>query len=336
MSEKHEKQKKSGSVGDEPSELGPRWKKFEVLSSPLAAFVTAVTVALLGWFGQNLVRDWEDSRVYTEILSSREGADSQLRTTMFNTILSGFLNAPANTDEPLTSRLLKLELLALNFGDSLSLSSLFVQLDKEIDRAKLIAPERDTLRRRLQSVARRVSSAQLSALAAVGVDFTAQIPIREALRGRMYRWPDAFIAEERAGLEALRSKDSTEAIEDPEVRRAQLAVRGLDKVTRRYGMEFYNADEDLSSVRVNLEVGAEDPGLKPTKISFELNYYNFPVIDNTRLSGDQRVAVVLDDFDVTNGMMHVVGVIFPGVYASLRDKPFLDDVIARLQELDNR
>ena len=322
--------KTDAAPNDEAFQISPNWKKFEILSSPIGAFLTAATVALLGLFSQNIVRNWEETRVYTEILSSREGADSELRTTMFNTILSGFLNAPANAEEPLTSRLLKLELLALNFGDSLSLSSLFVQLDKEIDQAHLIPPERATLRRRLQSVARRVSSAQLSALAAVGTDFSAQIPIREALRGRTYRWPDAFIAEERASLEKL---SSNEAIEDREVRYAQLAVRELNNVRRTYAMEFSNADEGLSSARVTLQVTA-GPGIKPTTISFQLNFYNFPVIDNTRLSGDQRVALVLDDFDVESGVMQVQGVIFPGVYASLRDKPFLDDVIRRLELLN--
>jgi hypothetical protein len=324
-------------VDDNSRELSVNWKKFEVLSGPLSAFLTAVTVALLGYYSQDLVRDWaaarEDTRVYTEILSNREGAESELRTTMFDTILSGFLDKPQNTEEALTYRLLKLELLALNFGDSLSLSALFLQLDKEIDHARVIPPEKEALRKRLQSLARRVSSAQLSSLTAVGEAFSAQIPIPKAQRGRTYRWPDAFITEERKGLEEM---GPDEAIEKPDVRRVQLAVRELNAIRRSYEMEFSNADEALSTVRVNLEVLDDALGIAPTEITFDLNYYNFPVIDNTRLSGDQRIALVLDDFDVESGVMQVQGIIFPGVYASLRDKPFLDDVIKRLGQLNNR
>ena len=44
------------------------------------------------------------------------------------------------------------------------------------------------------------------------------------------------------------------------------------------------------------------------------------MIDNTRLPGDRRVAVVLNSFDEHSAQITVAG--FPSAYASLKEKPF--------------
>ena len=62
---------------------------------------------------------------------------------------------------------------------------------------------------------------------------------------------------------------------------------------------------------------------------FELNYFNFPMVDNTRLSDDQRFALIMTTFG--DKAIHFAAICFPGKYSSQRDKPYLDDVIHRLQ-----
>lgn len=58
------------------------------------------------------------------------------------------------------------------------------------------------------------------------------------------------------------------------------------------------------------------------------------MIDNVRLSGDQRFALVMEDFDLDNETVKLVAVCFPGTYSSQRDQPLLADVIHQLR--DNR
>ena len=59
-----------------------------------------------------------------------------------------------------------------------------------------------------------------------------------------------------------------------------------------------------------------------------MTFFDFPMIDNVRLSHDQRFALVLEDFD--DEYVKLAAVWFPGVYSSQRDQPFLNDVVSRL------
>jgi hypothetical protein len=54
------------------------------------------------------------------------------------------------------------------------------------------------------------------------------------------------------------------------------------------------------------------------------------MIDNTRLPHDQRLAVVLNNFDSKRGLADVTVALFPGKYAGLREKPYYDEVLAKL------
>ena len=273
----------------------------------------------------------QDTRLYTELMSRREEADSALRTEMFKTILDGFLETPANAPRDILSQILKLEILALNFGDALSLNPLFISLDKEITAQKsMLRPEKRLLRNRLRSLARRVSNSQLSALTPVGVEIRIEFSGNLEQAQFSFAWPQEVVAEE-----LLMNPGEFNDAADHENRIAELATHELGSVTRSYNAVFSNPDSDLESIDVKLTIIEEGvAGVVPTVMSFQLNFFNFPIIDNTRLSQDQRFALVLQEFNTDEGFIKVVGICFPGVYASLRDKPFLDDVIKKLEKLN--
>ena len=52
------------------------------------------------------------------------------------------------------------------------------------------------------------------------------------------------------------------------------------------------------------------------------------MIDNTRLTHDQRAAVVLNAFE--DGSADVTLAYFPGSYASLKEKPYYQEVVQKL------
>ncbi len=62
-----------------------------------------------------------------------------------------------------------------------------------------------------------------------------------------------------------------------------------------------------------------------------MSYFDFPMIDNTRLSRDQRAAVVMNKF--VEGGADLTLVFFPGSYASLKEKVSYDEVVERLRVL---
>jgi len=63
---------------------------------------------------------------------------------------------------------------------------------------------------------------------------------------------------------------------------------------------------------------------------FTIGYYDFPIIDNTRLSEDQRIAFILSNFEERHLMATINFVYFPGSRSSLKEKAYYDDLMSKL------
>ena len=113
----------AGAQSPEPLNDRDIWDKVDILSRPLGALLTAVVVALIGWYGQQVLQNQQDqttkriaaeqaeattraaaeqnTRLYTELLSRREEAESALRKDMFAAIFEEFF---VDADSALKSR----------------------------------------------------------------------------------------------------------------------------------------------------------------------------------------------------------------------------------------
>src|SRR5262249_55475433 len=115
------------------------------------------------------------------------------------------------------------------------------------------------------------------------------------------------------------------------------------------GMGFVARDLEVEGIRrnVRVEVLAADPAARQIRVrviirtpqgatvdttstEYWVGRFDFPMIDNTRLPHDQRLAVVLNDYDVRRGVADITVACFPGKYAGLREKPYYDEVLAKL------
>jgi hypothetical protein len=67
---------------------------------------------------------------------------------------------------------------------------------------------------------------------------------------------------------------------------------------------------------------------------FKVSYYDFPMIDNTRLLGGHRCAIVLNGFN--DYAADITFVMFPGEYASLKEKPYYSEVIESVRRENAR
>src|SRR5438128_4039745 len=128
------------------------WDKVDVVLRPINGVLTALAVALLGYYTSSILRQSElretNERVYTELMSSREQAESGLRKDMFLSIIQTFLR----TDSAgLEAKMLNLELLAYNFHESLNLKPLFAHMDRQVATTK--EPEKAAYIARLNQVA---------------------------------------------------------------------------------------------------------------------------------------------------------------------------------------
>src|SRR5262245_53737888 len=150
------------------------WDKVDIVLRPLNGLLTALAVALLGYYTSNIVRQQEtrdsNERIYTQLMSSREQAESGLRKDMFLSIIEVFLRPEASSME---AKMLNMEMLAYNFHESLNLKPLFNHLERQIDATS--GPAKAGYYERLNQVAKEVRTRQLVLLEQVGRKFSRNV-----------------------------------------------------------------------------------------------------------------------------------------------------------------
>lgn len=275
------------------------WDKAAIVLQPVGGLLAAMAVAGLGFFGSQFIerRQSEETRARftSELISKREEADSALRKDMFVSIIQSFLRADSTS---IDDRLLKLELLAYNFHESLNLKPLFFQLDREA--AKSGGAQGIELRDRLSKVAREVTRKEMVVLEEVGKSFERNIDFDD-------------LASNPGGIPL------------------EPTMLTLNKVDRNFALVVKKVDVGRKEMQMRLEVKTrnEDTGeYRTDDAEFWVGYYDFPMIDHIRLSRDQRFAVILKNF--SGGSARISAVYFPGAYASLKEKPYVQEMVQNL------
>ena len=277
------------------------WDKWDIILKPVGGLITGIAIALLGFLGSNYLNHRQNIdtrlRLYTELISQREQSESLLRKDMFKSIIDTFLN-PGTTRPPgPREKMLNLELLASNFHESLNLQPLFLELEREIINDK--GQNQQKYLDRMERLAKDIVAKQSGVLAAAGDS-----------------------ADRSINLANLNEK--TIYFED-----ADLSVGGIK---RNFNVSVLGANRTRREIRVRLEIStpAKNGELEKTEREFDLGFFDFPMINNTRLSNDQRCAVVLNGYE--GDLAEISILYFPGSHASLREKPFYEELIKNLLE----
>jgi len=283
-----------------------RWDKVAIILQPVGGLLTALAVGALGFFGSNFLAERQAMetesrermqatearvRLYSELMSKREEAESSLRKDMFKSIIDSFLKPKSAS---LEEKVLNLELLAYNFHESLNLEPLFIHLKKQITLSK--DSGKQAYLDWLNKVAREIARKQLLILEGAGKKFDRTIDLK-ALR----KTPGGTVLEE--------------------------CTLTVDKIERHFRIIVLEADSETKEIKVRLEIRTDKEGVEETErneAEFWVGFFDFPMIDNTRLSHDQRCAIVLDEFSKSSAKITVV--YFPGSYASLKEKPYYEEV----------
>jgi len=288
----------------EPAPPGPRrrdvWDKVAIILQPLGGLFTGLAIALLGFKSSEFLNRRQaietNTRLYSELMSKREESESALRKDMFQTIIGSFVNAKGKGD--LDASVLNLELLAYNFHESLNLKPLFYDLRRRIEKSEVGAAP--TARAELVSYTERLERVA-----------------REIARKQM-------IVLEGVGRKTDRTVDLTG---DPEGTTLESATLMLDGIETTVSMDVLSVDRRAREIGIGLTIEQPDPELgRQTKTAtFVASFFDFPMIDNTRLVRGQRCAVVLNAFSEQSADLTLV--LFPGTYASLKEKPYYNEVI---------
>jgi len=275
------------------------WDKIGVVLQSSGGLLTAVTVAVIGLVGSGYLKDRElsdtNTRIYLELTSKREESESALRKDMFVSIIESFLRPGAAT---LDERVLNLELLSYNFHESLNLKPLFVYLERQINSSK--DPNKKDYQDRLYKVATEISRKQMLVL-------------------------------EGAGQKADRVIDFENFKQNPGGFPIEPATMTLNGITRQFSLYVLSADLKNHQVNVRMQIQSPKDGdgnVETGAVEFAVGYFDFPMIDNTRLPHDQRAAVILNAIEESSA--DVTLAYFPGSYASLKDKASLEEIIQNL------
>jgi hypothetical protein len=287
------------------------WDKAEIILKPVGGLFTAVAVAVLGFWTSAYLREREgreatlrerlqtretNARLYSELTSRREESESSLRKDMFKSIIESFLRSGKEATPE--QEVLNLELLVYNFHESLNLKPLFRHIQRQVKDS----PLRSDYMARLNRVADEVAKKQMLIIGEGGATFDATAD----LKALAFRGPQGNLASLAKDLD-------------------------LDGIRRNFKLEVLGADLRSEGLQLRVTVRTGQGGrIETTATEFWLDYFDFPMIDNTRLPRDQRFAVVLNNFDAAGGNADITLAFFPGKYTGLREKPYYDEVLAKL------
>jgi hypothetical protein len=285
------------------------WEKVGILLSGIG---TPMTVALLGLLVSSYLNRQQaedtNTRAFAELISSREAADTNLRKEMFTTVLDKFFKSGSDAST-VDDRILKLEILAYNFHESLDLAPMFQDVLRQIK-----IPDGTQQLDRLTKVAKDVVFKQVEAL-------TTDIGL-----GRM----------ETVDFERLARNPGGYVIIDDNFRlRPSSLETETDHLPRKFQVEVLSSDPARKELRVRMRVS------RPGQLTFEpsaevdvwftLGFFDFPSIDNTRLSHGERCAVVLEDMEEDHAQIELV--FFPANRAGLKDSMYVEEFMREMLKI---
>ena len=275
-----------------------KWDKSEIICKSVGAILTPLAIVGLGLIGNHILQKNQQreqrTQLYTQLMSQREESESGLRKDMFSSIINSFLKPGSAAFE---EKVLKLELLAYNFHESLNLKPLFIHLKNQINSEKISKEEKRRYLDRLQKVAKEITNKQVYILEEVGQKF------------------DMTIIFENTDQPKAQLEDVT---------KRKLTLNGIE---RTFEIEAIERDLEDKRIRIRLHVSSVYQQT-PIVHDFWVDYFDLPTIDHIRLSNDQRCSVVLKVFK--NYGAEITLLYFPGSYASLKEKPYVEEMLKKL------
>jgi hypothetical protein len=291
------------------------WDKFKILSDPIGKVLTALLVAVLGYYVKETLQKEQENHAYIDLLNQREQSDDALRKDMFGKVIDTFVT-PRQTD--LNSRILDLELLAYNFHESIDLGPLLKEVYAQASVAK-----NEPARERLLKLAAEIVGRELVTLREVGCVSTKDFKFDDLDD----QWSGDTQSGEGDDDRYLLAVEPGNCPGSPHLpcRKLRATVSG----------EPPRIDRKSPVMNVILQYGecGDSPVWKELD-DLTVSPFDFPITHNVRLEGGGRVAISISEID-SRSIAHLNLLYFPDSYTSLRDKPFLDDVIEKLRNQDH-
>jgi hypothetical protein len=308
----------------------------QVVAMPIVTLV--VGYVLNSSISTSQTRD-SNLRLYADMMGRREEADSALRKDMFQSILQTFVSsAPGSRSNP-EALVLNLELLAYNFHESLDLGPLFKHVQRQLTNGTPDAPKDpkdQSLVWRLERVAEEVKERQLAAIGESGAIERGELDVTKAGASAWSLGRSAIqlkAGEQRGGATlclGFSSNDLSMGATEPTPHYRQFRVEFLDFAPDRREVELALAvSKPLARDECErLQESAVERANIETEAQFWVGPFGFPMIDNTRLSRSERCSISV--IRILENSVTLAISYFPASRASLKDKPYYDEVLQDL------
>jgi hypothetical protein len=290
--------------------------------------VMAKLVGAAAVLGVAVIANTFQSRVTgVSIQSQREQAESQLRASMFSSLIGPIAGPQSGKVISADREALLAELLALNFHENFELKPLLEDAAESAHKAdtKRGADSRDA-REPLWSIARRIAERQKASIA---WEWSAT---RSNRAKQEHWWNRLSGSAPPAGCEFYTLTVNTEAQAESETRTCELSVGfgsrvRLNSPDNNYTLQMTLVHPDWTNQKVDVVVlpflsGQGRPLETDTTYRFPLSWFDFPFTDNTLLPDGNRFAIYLRliSAEVPQKLTAVV-VWFPKGYFTPRERP---------------
>jgi hypothetical protein len=321
------------------------WGKVESFAKIVAAVGVSIGSVAIPYIIGKTSEQSRRAQVYMQVMSEREKADTAIRQEMFKTLLADYLgrfedkNPAIENEESFRKRIMFLDLLTLNFQEYLNARPLFedvyFRLEKAKTKEKKGGKEYETwgkLQQDLFRVAKNVASSQSAMLTQSGLSRTFDLAKGKAACIRLYSVENLVELTDKFEKQPLLDR-KTESCSDASVQNS----RRMDKGSPAIDIELEEVNEVGVRVKVTPYQESFKDGtlnfvqsLKPLK--FEVSFFDLPYMDNTRLFDGSRFALLLSHADKKEGTAELNAIIFKGEFMSLRDRPFFEEMLQKLNK----
>jgi hypothetical protein len=312
-----------------PNPANRGWLSVDNLKFLIEKFSVPVILAFMTWYlpyqakqdsdraieaAKASAEEANEIRLYGELLGRREDADTAVRRDVFNKLMDRYMN-PSQSLQDVDSKLVMLELLALNFHDSVNLSPLFWQLDRQI---ALAAPRSIKQRRHLERIAKAVKDRQFALLAPEDSGRGQSVELAKVMN---------FFNPERQGCEGV--NELTQKAQQPHVIPVSATYSDFDAKgnptlhPRRFSITVECRDYERRRLYVIVESKPDH------RWEFWVDLYDFPLANFAQVSPQERFALVLDAFDDgQQGFGRLRLVYFPATRSGAKDKPHVTQIMS--------
>lgn len=246
------------------------------------AKLTAASALILGAY---IANSYQSRMTGTTILSQREQSETQLRASMFTSLIAPIMGPLKGESIPIDREELLVELLVLNFHEHFELKPLLKHVDDRLAAKKVegMTPEEaQNSREALRSVVRRVAAQQLASM------------IREsALDQSQTRGCSVYLIDlqaEPSSKPAQGSCQLSSGFED---------VVRVESPDKKYTLNMVASNPDWENETFNISVNlstntpAEQLRYQDLSYNFVLTWYDLPLTDNTLLPDGNRFSFTI-------------------------------------------